>query len=319
MYKESVQSRALMIFNKERYALEKEVDGKSALKKFAKQSGKILRTKGLAFYLKYTGSKMFEKQNATLKEAYRTYTIDELAPVVYEEKLPSKIAVYTCLIGNYDRLLEPLFYSKACDYFIITDQSVPDTSIWKKIDLNELAYERNLSPRLINRYFKIHPHLLFSEYAYSIYMDSNIQIVADMVPLIYRMENKTIGMFLHGNRTSVADEAKAVRMYHHENGEMVSQQLKLYHEEGFPDSFGLFEHSIIIRKHHDPACITIMERWWNEVSQRSGRDQLSFLYALWKEGYDRNIICVLGIDWKQNLRFRYFGHIHQQQRDASIG
>ena len=45
-----------------------------------------------------------------------------------------KIAVYTAIYGNYDSIPEPLYADPKCDYYIFTDQDIPDGSIWKKMD-----------------------------------------------------------------------------------------------------------------------------------------------------------------------------------------
>ena len=46
----------------------------------------------------------------------------------------AKIVVYTCIYGKYDSILEPLYYDPKCEYYIFTDQVIPEGSIWKKED-----------------------------------------------------------------------------------------------------------------------------------------------------------------------------------------
>ena len=44
-----------------------------------------------------------------------------------------KIAVYTCIVGDYDELLEPVYVNPNIEYFAFTDQVVKSDSIWKKL------------------------------------------------------------------------------------------------------------------------------------------------------------------------------------------
>ena len=59
---------------------------------------------------------------------------DELNYKVKGDYREHEIAVYTSIFGNYDHLIEPLYESKYCDYFAITDQEVSNSSVWKKLD-----------------------------------------------------------------------------------------------------------------------------------------------------------------------------------------
>ena len=94
-----------------------------------------------------------------------------------------KIVVYTALYGNYDRLWEPLFHPDNIDYAILTDQPVPENSSWHRCENGQLLPpEIRKDPVLCNRWCKMHPHLLFPEYACSIYVDANIRILSDMTP-----------------------------------------------------------------------------------------------------------------------------------------
>ena len=44
------------------------------------------------------------------------------------KSFPEKVVVYTCIYGQYDRILEPLCVDKNCEYYIFTDQ-IPYTLV----------------------------------------------------------------------------------------------------------------------------------------------------------------------------------------------
>ena len=52
-----------------------------------------------------------------------------------------------------------------------------------------------------------------------------------------------------------------------------------------------------------------MEKWWDEYLRFPTRDQLSLPYVVWKYGFDKAQIMILGNDVEMNPRFnRYFSH-----------
>lgn len=55
---------------------------------------------------------------------------------------------------------------------------------------------------------------------------------------------------------------------------------------GFPEHYGLGENNILYRRHNEPALVRVMEDWWYFLENYSRRDQLSFVYVLWKNGFD---------------------------------
>ena len=88
----------------------------------------------------------------------------------------------------------------------------------------------------------------------------------------------------------------------------IESQIKNYKNKGFPKNYGLFENNVLVRKHNDLVCIRIMESWWEEFCKYSQRDQLSFVYCLWKNNFSSDYIYSLGNTMKLNPRFRYYNH-----------
>lgn len=222
-----------------------------------------------------------------------------LAEEHYRERIKdisNKIAVYTCIFGNIDNIIEPLFVNPLIDYFIITDQEIPQESKWKKIDVSKYRELDKFNNQRKNRYCKIFPDKIFPSYDYSIYLDGNILIVADLLPLINRLEDKCIGIFKHPARDDIYVEAAAVIYLGNALGKDVKNQMNSYRRDGFPEEFGLYENSLIVRKHNDFQCKEVMALWWEQVNNYTVRDQLSLMYCLWKKGYNKYFIAELGAD-----------------------
>jgi hypothetical protein len=186
---------------------------------------------------------------------------------------------------------------------------VPSTSIWKKISIESFDYISNLNEYQKAKYCKMFPHILFPEYDYSIWVDGNIVIIADLYPLADRLCRLFIGMFGHPSRSCIYSEAEYIKYTGIANFELVSKQIDKYRKEGFPENYGIREAGVIVRKHHDEKCVLLMEQWWEEVNMHTMRDQLSLPYLLWKQGYKMGIIKLLGNTLRNNPRFMGLDHI----------
>lgn len=235
---------------------------------------------------------------------------DVLEEPVFYQNYKGRIAVYTCIVGVNEKIPNPLFVSESCDYFVFTDNESVQNSVWKKIDIKKMHFPCE-NANEINRYIKLHPHELFPDYEYSMYVDGNICIVSDVVPIINQMKKEEfLALHKHDRRTCAYKEAEA--FYHiprlKKFAKQAELQMKEYRKQGFPKEFGLFENPIIIRRHHDKECINLMELWWEQLVVFSMRDQISLPYAIWKLGISNSSIHILGKDVRSNPRFIQIEH-----------
>ena len=112
----------------------------------------------------------------------------------------------------------------------------------------------------------------------------------------------------HQVRDCVYDEARAIKAVNKAPKKLIDQQTAQYKTEGFPAHFGLFETNIVIRKQNAPKCIAVMETWWNEIHKWTKRDQVSFTYALWKNGLKAEDVLSLGNNSRRNPYFIVDSH-----------
>lgn len=234
------------------------------------------------------------KYNNTIEEGI--YNIPDMA----------KIAVYTCIVGNYDTVRKPRYINPNIDYILFSDQDSADGLGWKNLDLRNYSFYEKYDSKTINRMIKILCHRFLKEYDYSLYIDGNIEIVGDLMPLICNMGDAVIGLHTHSERDCVFSEGKGVSVAGKAEPANVEKQLREYKLEGFPRHFGLFQNSIIIRNHLN--CKLLMEAWWNEYLKQCTRDQLSLPYVIWKSGMMKDEIKVLGRDSEKNPRFYTYTH-----------
>lgn len=207
--------------------------------------------------------------------------------VVDEKK---RIAVFTCIIGGYDDLQQPLVKDSKCDYFYLGLERPKDLGVYQWIDISDKIpeYIKGDFTR-INRYCKLHPHVFFPHYDYSIYIDGKILIHTELFHLLIKIGKIGIASYKMPFAEDIYEHAIGAYFrngYGEENGkERIKNQMQRYAKEGFPRYFGFTENGVMVREHMNCNCIQIMETWWSEILNYSRRDQLSFMYAVWKNGF----------------------------------
>lgn len=204
-----------------------------------------------------------------------------------------KIAVYTSIIGDYDELKQPEIIEERCDYYYLGIEKPKQLGVYKWIDIAGISEINMLDKGRINRFCKLHPHLFFAKYKYSIYIDGSFKIKKNISHIVSKISD--IGIAVYGGEIKDTYGQAAIGcIKRKEEEKIVIGQMKRYLDEGFPRNYGFSENGIIVREHNNEECIKIMNTWWNEILKGSGRDQLSFFYSVWKNGYQPKDIGEIG-------------------------
>lgn len=213
-----------------------------------------------------------------------------------------RIVVYTCIIGNYDRIQEPVFVPDNCDFYIITDQTVAETSVWKKIDIADIDNIKGMSsPTLINRFIKMNPYELFENYRYSIYIDGNLRIITDLTEYVNRVSEYGISFFDHGARKCVYDEIQMCIDLKKAREEKLREFERYLKELNMPKEYGLLYGGVIVRDHENEKGRKISKAWWEAFLQFPMRDQILLPYVLFEKGILTEKLSTLG----ENLKSAY--------------
>lgn len=218
-----------------------------------------------------------------------------------------KIAIYTCIFGNYDEILEPYFIPDNCEFFIFTDQEVREGSVWKKMPIPTDI--ENLTNIEKNRYIKMFPHKIFNNYRFTIYVDGNIQIISDLTEYINKI-NLSVGLGIHRHhlRDCVYDEIDAVCRAGRISKKEAASHRKFLEEDKMPKNYGLLQCNVIVRDSNNILCKKIMEEWWEEFLNYSKRDQISLPHVLFKNSVNIDDVATLGNNVYNNSSFRIILH-----------
>lgn len=204
-----------------------------------------------------------------------------------------KIAVYTCIVDDYDVLLPPCVRSDGVRFFCFTDRTDRKVRGWEMLDL---AHPSSVTrPDLINRYHKFFPYRVLPDVDWSIYIDGNIRLIGDIPSLIKRIsaQGAVLGCPEHKQRSTILEEARACKelgKFDQRDKKLIKKQLAIYKAEGMPLDTPLTANYLIIRSHKSNELANAMELWWKQLQLFTRRDQISLPYVLWKTGLAATLI-----------------------------
>lgn len=224
-------------------------------------------------------------------------------------KSTDRIAIYTCITNNYDRLNEPLYIEDNCDYFFITDENgkkqISDSSVYKLIDIDNVVPKELMSPKDKNRYCKSHGYEIFKEYDYSIYLDGNIQIVKPMLPLLKMMGQIGVAFHKHPSADDVYEEAMSLSLRTRITKEEADKTIKWFWNSGMPRFYGMVECGVILCDNRNLLGNELLNKWFCNYDKGSAkRDQMYMAFTLWEMGIKVDEVRTLSGNLRTNGYFQ---------------
>ena len=195
-------------------------------------------------------------------------------------KTKNRLVVYTAIIGQYDKIINPELIVHGWDYVIFTNMEVTTDTIYEV----RKPSKKDVDPVRMARYIKANPHILLPEYEYSLWIDGNVLLKSGSFEkqLNYYMDNNVDAVFRrHPIRSCMYEEIeKCIELLKDDFGLML-RQIARYQKEKVPSGLGLFETNVILRK-NNKIISSFNSLWWKEISKGSRRDQLSVMYSIYK-------------------------------------
>lgn len=199
----------------------------------------------------------------------------------------SKKVIYTCIVQDYDVLMQPHCISDDWDYVCFTDHpsslSQSAAGVWEVRPLPRVLP----SSVRTNRWHKMHPHLLFQDYDESIYVDGNVNILSRYIFDQIAKRDAPILLPQHFVRTCTYQEIEVLLqrdVTSNQDKALLLSQQRFLEQDGFPRDFGLSENNLIYRRHHEDRIMELMLDWWEMYEAYASRDQASLAYVFWKNG-----------------------------------
>ena len=232
--------------------------------------------------------------------------------LVNEYKDVGRGAVYTAVYGNYDVIEEPMYVNPKLDYFAFTDGDLPVDSVWNKVEISQYPQLKDLDNYHRAKYIKMFPYEFLQDYDFSIWVDGNVNLIADTYPLAIMSKGSPMATYSNPIHDCIYTEARYMIFQGRLPADGAKIQMSDYRQAGFSEHLGMREFSIIYRDHSNKECYDLMKEWWEHVNKYTMRDQLSLPFILWKNGKTIDYIKSLGENWRWNPRFRVSEHKYQK-------
>lgn len=255
----------------------------------------------------------FIKNKKKMRHEKNTYKVKEYVKKQeddYANIENKKIVIYSCITGDYDDIVEPLYCNENVDYILLTNNTKLKSEKWKVMQIPEEIQEQFDNNITLNRFVKINPHKVFKGYEYSIYIDGNIRLISDISCYINNI-NKDIGIALHqhSKRNCIYDEVLACKRLGKGNAIKMEEQMDKYRKEGYPENNGLLEATMIVTDLKHDISKKIINDWWKEfINSGSYRDQLSLPYVIWKNNIKIEEVGTLGNTIRNNPKIQIIEH-----------
>lgn len=188
-------------------------------------------------------------------------------------------AVFTALIGNYERQIDKEATDQSIDYFCFTDNPRLAIHGWETVLVDPLF---PLDTVRSARALKIRGHEVLSAYDQCLWLDNRIELLVSPVELldILLPGDAQFGAPLHSFRSTVADEFREVLRHGYDDPRRVREQYSHY-KIAAPDV--LQQRPIwtaIVARKNTPDVARLNALWADNVFRYSRRDQLSIRQAL---------------------------------------
>lgn len=191
-----------------------------------------------------------------------------------------KIAVYTCIIGDYDPTPVERPNIEGVDFFVFSNRDLSGATSWTPVYFSLPEY----SSALQNRFIKMHSRLILPEYEFLVYVDGNIEILGDISSFVFDVANDpefVVGMYEHPYRSCIYSEGFACIKHSRDWFWKIALQLRRYSSVNYPTDNGLYEAGVIVSRRSAKAD-EFFRVWWLDYLAGSARDQLSLPFTAWK-------------------------------------
>ena len=229
--------------------------------------------------------------------------------------------VYSSIIGHHDPSWPVIHGIPGASHSRVTDN--PSLATWGQWRNRPVEF-RGGTPARSARWAKTHPHWLFPEHRWVVWMDGNLVLVGDVEGLFERFKLSGLPMAAipHPVRNDVDEELEACVRRSKDD----STTLQLARKRLGPDpGVGLWETGFCFFDTEHPKFRMLVSIWWSLIESGTHRDQITLPYAVSQAGVEIHAILPRGESVRSDKRFALIPHNHaafrlaHRQLVASIG
>ena len=221
-----------------------------------------------------------------------------------------RTAVYTCIVGAYDELKQPVVLQAGFDFICFVGQGEKTAERVGAWVIRELPSSQG-NATLDARWAKTHPHVLLPEYACSVWIDGNIALLDGSLFAAVQEKVAAGALFSgvpHPDRDCSYAEARKCYDMKYLSAWGLLRVWSFLALHGLPRHAGLMESNLLFRRHTDSGVMALDELWWDRVLHLSRRDQLSLRWCLKRCGIPFDDALLGGRNTRNHPGFKYLLH-----------
>jgi hypothetical protein len=221
-----------------------------------------------------------------------------------------RVVVFMAQFGDSDPIMPPSEVTAGWDYVVFCADTRRLPRPWTARSISPPPSAD--TPRLQNRWCKLHASTLLPDYDVSIYVDTHAQIVGDLRVLVdeFLASDADLGLIRHAISHSVAHEVeRQVRVGRITQSDVEANwptQRERQAQAGFKDDLGLYFAAVILRRHDRPQVPRFEAAWWEELRSGVTRDQVALPFVLWTTGIRYQAFLL---PWPLRPFFRTWQHL----------
>lgn len=214
--------------------------------------------------------------------------------------------VYTAIIGDRDRPLRRRVKEHGVDYLMFTDRSAPKG--WEEVRVGSISPRR---ARYTARNIKIMLPDQAKGYDWALWVDGSHVPQRPIARHVEEwLESKDFAAYRHHGWSCTYKEISQCAKLGKDRVDRLSRASRLLEDAGFPRGYGQIATTVLARRVSSQLVREHMAEWWGCIDIMSIRDQVSFMYCLWRlTGRDpaESNLHYIGPNAFRNELFHYQG------------
>lgn len=177
---------------------------------------------------------------------------------------------------NLQKLPEQPFYEGVQYKYFTNNPNMVSGDSWDIIYMDV----SNDDARITSKEVKTHIHKFVPDTDYWLWIDNNCQLQTNPYEFLSYLDGCDIVVMPHPERNNIIEEARVLFKWQPQLTFKMQEQIDFYYQDGYVPNT-LYETKVLMRR-NTPNVRNFNELWWNQISEYSIRDQISFPYVSWK-------------------------------------
>lgn len=237
----------------------------------------------------------------------RWITSPKTIPPQPRQKPAGRVSVFSALTNHHDLSWPAGYILPDAKYTRFTDRT--ELEDWNTWHHRAIEYTAG-TPTRSARWVKTHPHILFPNSRWAIWLDANVIPLRGLDELFsqFQQSHAPMAAIPHPLRETIEEETQACITRKKDDALTLENQLKRL---GPDPGEGLWETNVCFFDLSHPKLATLLTKWWSLMESGSHRDQIVLPHAIRESGAQIYSLLPQGQSTRSDPRFLLIPHRHE--------